>query len=466
MRKIKGVGHPARAACLAFALWAAAAAAAQGGGPVPFGANDSIETLRAKIARNGYAFSVARNWVYDLPPGEREAMLGRRASALPALDTGDIGPLEAHLSKALPASFDWRNRGGRAYIGPVRDQGACGSCYAFGAAAAAEGAYNVALGLFDGACVDFSEAFIAWCLGDLPAYKPYFYGCDGSDYAYMELEALTREGICLESAVPYSPSGPGGCPPGAWSAPRVAFAGWHRIPCGDIEAIKTAIMTYGVVDAAVYADSAFVAYDRGVFENTSTACDGSPCEYTDTNHVVSLVGWDDGPPEGGGGCWILRNSWGPSWGEGGYMRIRYTSSRVACAACYLVYAAGGTATPTPAPPPPSRVEVNRTELSRGEWFTASFVLDSPINRPFTAYAAVVLPDRSMLDAVTLMPDIRPVAPFMPALGAPFSWAIMGRAVPGGAQPGPYEIVAAFFDPGTAAERRSAFMEASASFRIR
>lgn len=352
MRKIKGVGHPARATCLAFVLWAAAAAAAEGGGPVPFGANDSIETLRAKIARNGYAFSVARNWVYDLPPGEREAMLGRRASALPALDTGDIGPLEAHLSKALPASFDWRNRGGRAYIGPVRDQGACGTCYAFGAAAAAEGAYNVALGLFDGACVDFSEAFIAWCLGDLPAYKPYFYGCDGSDYAYMELEALTREGISLESAAPYSPSGPRGCPPGAWSAPRIVFDGWHRIPCGDIEAIKTAIMTYGVVDAAVYADSAFIAYDRGVFENTSTDCDGGPCEYTDTNHVVSLVGWDDGPPEGGGGCWILRNSWGPSWGEGGYMRIRYTSARVACAACYLVYDAGGTPTPTPAPPPP------------------------------------------------------------------------------------------------------------------
>ena len=49
---------------------------------------------------------------------------------------------------------------------------------------------------------------------------------------------------------------------------------------------------------------------------------GSPCDYTTTNHAVALVGWNDAD-----GAWILRNSWGPSWGEDGYMRIKYTSAR-------------------------------------------------------------------------------------------------------------------------------------------
>jgi len=80
--------------------------------------------------------------------------------------------------------------------------------------------------------------------------------------------------------------------------------------------MKTALMTYGPLDAAVDVDSAFEAYSGGIFENTNTSCGADPCHYTPTNHAVSLVGWDD---NGGDGYWILRNSWGESWGENGYM---------------------------------------------------------------------------------------------------------------------------------------------------
>jgi len=246
--------------------------------------------------------------------------------------------------KALAASFDWRNYNGHSYIGSVRDQGSCGSCYAFGAAAAAECAYNWANGKYDGNCIDFSESFIIWCLGRLPQYSSHFYGCDGADYDYAELTALTAEGVCLESAFPYTTSDPGSCE--HWSDPRTVFSSWHRIPCGDIEAIKTAIMTYGVVDASVNVDSDFDAYTGGIYSNTSTNCDSSPCYYTPVNHAIALVGWDDNPPEGGGGCWILRNSWGTSWGESGYMRIRYNSAVVACEACYLTYPGTNTHTLT------------------------------------------------------------------------------------------------------------------------
>ncbi len=250
--------------------------------------------------------------------------------------------LKTFDKQALPTSWDWRNVSGSSYIGAVRNQGSCGSCYAFGAAAAAEGTFNYAMARTGANCVDFSEAYIAWCLGKYGDYSAHFSGCDGADYDYQELEALTVEGICGESQMPYnSGSDPGSC---TYTGTTTVFQSWARVDYGDIDAIKTAIMTYGVVDAAVYVDTAFDGYDSGVHDDSNNTCDSG--WYTESNHAISLVGWDDNPPEGGGGCWILRNSWGTSWGESGYMRIRYDAAVVHCAVCYMVYGEAAETAPT------------------------------------------------------------------------------------------------------------------------
>ncbi|MCC6932835.1 MAG: hypothetical protein IT292_06240 [Deltaproteobacteria bacterium] len=85
-----------------------------------------------------------------------------------------------------------------------------GSCYAFGAAAMAEAAYNFQQNLTNSQTIDFSESYIAWSLGSLSPYYNHFYGGYGADYDYYELLALTTpgeetgaEGIILESAFPY-----------------------------------------------------------------------------------------------------------------------------------------------------------------------------------------------------------------------------------------------------------------------
>ncbi|MBN1112440.1 MAG: fibronectin type III domain-containing protein [Bacteroidales bacterium] len=248
------------------------------------------------------------------------------------------------VSRSLPASFDWRNKDGHAYIGTPRNQGTCGACYSFGAAAAAEGAYNLTTGSVDGNTADFSEAYIAWCLSKMSAYSSHFSGCNGADYDYMELQALVDVGIVDDQYFPYTITATQNCPAAATNAPKTKFASWNRVPCSDVAAIKTAIMTYGVVDAAVYVSTAFQNYSGGVYSDASTSCSANPCYNTTTNHAISLVGWGNDPVKGD--YWILRNSWGSTWGEGGYMRLAATSARIACSVCYMTYASTDTQAPT------------------------------------------------------------------------------------------------------------------------
>ena len=255
----------------------------------------------------------------------------------PAKDIYEVAKYNPNFvaSKSNPTSFDWRSNNGHSYIGAVRDQGSCGSCYTFGANACAEGAYNLATGSYDSNTADFSEAYIAWCLGSMSAYSSHFSGCNGADYSYSELQALCDIGVIPESYFPYTDTDPQSCPSSTTSAPKTKFSAWYRVPCSDIEAIKTAIMTYGVVDVAVYVSTAWQNYSGGIFTDAATSCTGSPCENTTTNHAVALVGW--GHDATAGDYWILRNSWGPTWGEGGYMRTAVTAARVACSVCYMVY---------------------------------------------------------------------------------------------------------------------------------
>ncbi len=232
----------------------------------------------------------------------------------------------------IPTSFDWRSYNGHSYIGPVRDQGSCGACYAFAAAACAEGCYNKSTGSFDNDKKYFSESFIMWCLGSLSSYSSHFGGCAGADYEYKELEALSNEGICELAYFPYCTTNPGSCT--HWNNPKAVFSGWGRVSCNNVSAIKEAIMTYGVVDAAVKTTASFNSYTGDIYIDNQTSCNGSPCSYTPTNHAVAIVGW--GYDNTYGDYWILRNSWGASWGENGYMRIQASSARITCAVAYLI----------------------------------------------------------------------------------------------------------------------------------
>ncbi len=302
-----------------------------------------------KAAKNGMKESIPMT---ELMEKNGEPLIESGEMAKPESDEGEQNDVpESRIKDApassLPGSFDWRSTpagypypgdpAGLSYIGAVRDQLTCTACYAFGACANAEGVYDVSHHVYNvpgyttDNCIDLSESYIMWCLGTLPQYHKHFYGCKGADYSYSELEAQITNGVELESDFPYTPKN-GKCMD--WADSSFYYSAWYRVSCADTEGIKQAIYQNGVIDAAVNSTTAFFNYYDGIYSDKNTTCFAKKCEDTPINHAVSLVGWGGAS---GARYFILRNSWGSTWGGlGGYMLIDMFSARVACEAAYLV----------------------------------------------------------------------------------------------------------------------------------
>ena len=220
--------------------------------------------------------------------------------------------------KDLPARFDWRDSSGCTI---VKDQSSCGSCWAF----ATVGPLECNIKIKDGIDVDLSEAWLVNCNSD-------GWGCGGGwwahDYHQWKTDPCGGTGAVMEEDFRYVPwERPCDCPyPHEYYIDDWAFIGSSSgIP--PVASIKQAIMDYGPVSVAVYANSAMQAYNGGIFNG---------CENGVTNHAVVLVGWDD--TQGTDGVWFMRNSWFTTWGEdGGYMRMPYDCSQIGYSACYVVY---------------------------------------------------------------------------------------------------------------------------------
>ncbi|MBD3348130.1 MAG: DUF333 domain-containing protein [Candidatus Eisenbacteria bacterium] len=224
--------------------------------------------------------------------------------------------VERAPSRDLPAYFDWRDSDG---VTPVKNQGQCGSCWAFGTV----GPLECNIKIKDGVEVDLSEQWLVSCNQE-------GWGCGGGwwahDYHLSTTDPCGDAGAVLESVFPYTAADdPCNCP----YTHDYFIDAWGYVPGGDIpspDAIKQAILDYGPVSVGVAVDQNFQDYEGGVF-----SADTAP----EINHGVVLVGWDDS--QGTEGIWFLRNSWGPSWGENGYMRIEYGVDFVGYGTAYVDY---------------------------------------------------------------------------------------------------------------------------------
>ncbi len=213
---------------------------------------------------------------------------------------------------ASPSFYDLRTQG---KLTPVRDQGACGSCWAFGTYGSLES------NLLTNETWDFSE-------NNLKNTHGFDIGpCAGGNGDLSTAYLARWSGPVSEADDPYDPESdvsPSGLIPRKLIQEVLIVP--DRANSLDNENLKQAIMTYGGVMTAMYYSSG--CYNSG---NKAYYYNGA----SNSNHAVVIVGWDDNfdknnftsaPPSNG--AFIIRNSWGTSWGEEGYFYISYYDSRI------------------------------------------------------------------------------------------------------------------------------------------
>jgi len=233
-----------------------------------------------------------------------------------------------HILEGAPppkASLDWRNKDGHNWVTPIKNQGDCGSCWAFSVVGTEES--QILIGLNKPALrssMDLSEQFVVSC-------NESNYGCCGG-YTDLASNFLRDTGTPDEACFPYYSSGycddddvshtlPCSDRCSNWVDRTKKICGWTWVNEGQ-NVSRTALKNglnhspLSVCMRCYYPD--FWSYSGGVY--THSWCPWPWCYWAGW-HAIILVGYNDS-----GSYWIMKNSWGTDWGESGYMRIAYSES--------------------------------------------------------------------------------------------------------------------------------------------
>lgn len=287
----------------------------------------------------------------DLAPGAAKELCGVLPTSHAAMEamvaSGKVvrGPM---ATKAIPTSFDSEKNWPQCAktIGDIRDQSACGCCWAFGAAEAAS----------DRMCIQSNGTVQIPLSAQDMCFCGSWAGCDGGmlgqAWDFIQSTGLVTggqnkgigpfgNGYCSEFSLPHchhhgpkgkdpypsegttgcpqvsqSPSCPTKCdsnsaaPHNDFSSDKYSFKGNVMSLPADADAIAQAIMEGGPVECAFTVYSDFENYAGGIYKHTTGEQLGG--------HAVKIVGWGE---ENGVKYWKIANSWNPYWGENGYFRI-------------------------------------------------------------------------------------------------------------------------------------------------
>lgn len=203
------------------------------------------------------------------------------------------------ITGPTPDRWGWRSENGKDWTTPIRNQGRCGSCWAFGSLAAVEAIFNIKEN--SPRDLNLSEQYLLSCSPG---------SCRGW-YMRSTFDWIVEHGVIPESCFPYSANDripcTDKCPD--WENKILEVSDWHWVS-PDKTSIKNALIRYGPLPTAIDVYRDFFYYSRGVYRHEW----GDLVGY----HLVAIVGYNDADE-----CWICKNSWGTGWGEDGWFRIGY-----------------------------------------------------------------------------------------------------------------------------------------------
>ncbi|XP_054718884.1 LOW QUALITY PROTEIN: dipeptidyl peptidase 1-like [Uloborus diversus] len=226
-----------------------------------------------------------------------------------------IGFGASEVSKSLlsrwPEQFDWRDVNGVNYVSPVRNQGSCGSCFAFSSMGMLESRLRIATN---------NSVQVTFAPQDVVSCSEYSQGCEGG-FPYLVAGKYAQDfGVVPEDCNPYTGKD-GKCSEKECKRYYVAdykYIGGFYGACNE-DLMKLELVANGpiVVSFEVYPD--FQQYKGGIYHYTGLQSGFNP--FLITNHAVLAVGYGT-EPKTGEKFWIVKNSWGEGWGENGFFRIR------------------------------------------------------------------------------------------------------------------------------------------------
>uniref|UniRef100_A0A7N0TPA8 Uncharacterized protein n=1 Tax=Kalanchoe fedtschenkoi TaxID=63787 RepID=A0A7N0TPA8_KALFE len=244
----------------------------------------NAEYIDAFNRAGGSSYSLGINKFADMTSQEFRALNGYRRPRSSAETT----PFKYENVTDVRSSVDWRKKGA---VTPVKNQGRCGCCWAFSAVATIEGITKLKIGEL----ISLSEQELD-------------HGCRGG---YMEnaFHFIKRNGgLTTEAQYPYR--GKDGCCRAANKSSAAEITGYENVPANDENALMKAVANQPVSVVIDAGGRDFQFYSSGVFAGRCG---------TRQNHGVTAVGYgvaDEGE------YWLVKNSWGESWGEEGYIRMR------------------------------------------------------------------------------------------------------------------------------------------------
>ncbi len=250
-------------------------------------------------------FTLGHNKFSDWRAEEMQVMLGEKES-LESSNAYCKEPDESFLNAKVPDSVNWVEAG---MTTPVKDQGACGSCWTF----ATTGTVEAANAIFGSGLVSLSEQQLVDCVtvddgcnGGM-TYDAYTYLMSANAYLEKDWAYTAKDGVCHYKAS---------------KASDITLSTYVCVQPQTPAAMKVAVAQQPVAISVDAGSTVFHNYTGGVLD--STACG------INTNHAISIVGY--GTDEDSGlEYWLVRNSWGPDWGVDGYIKIAITEGDGICA---------------------------------------------------------------------------------------------------------------------------------------